>query len=95
MIKGLSNGKTARGALAQLLAKESKQKAGRGGACRSPGGPREGAESERRAAAAAREAPEAAVRSLRADPSLADRHPAPAPSRSPSRRRGPAGPAAP
>lgn len=35
------------------------------------------------------------MRSLRADPSRADRHPAPAPSRSPSRRRGPAGPAAP
>lgn len=62
--------------------------------CRRRGGPREGAQSARRAAAAG-EAREAAARSLRAEPSRADRHPAPAPSRNPGRWRGPAGPAAP
>lgn len=67
---------------------------GQGWAGRRRGGPREGAECARRAAAAG-EAREAAARSLRAEPSRADRHPAPAPASDPGRRRGPAGPAAP
>lgn len=67
---------------------------GQGWAGRRRGGPQEGAECARRAAAAG-EAREAAARSLRAEPSRADRPPAPAPASDPGRRRGPAGPAAP
>jgi hypothetical protein len=62
----------------------------RGGAGPRPGGPREGAESVRRAAAVAREARR--PRRGHCEPSRADRHPALA--RDSGRRRGPAGPAA-
>lgn len=71
----------------------SKVNRGRGGAGAGAALPK-GAGSAQRAAVAG-EAREAAVRSLLAEPSRADRPPAPAPARDPGRRRGPAGPAAP
>lgn len=69
----------------------SKVNRGWGGAGRRRGGSQEGAESAPQAAAAG-EAREAAVRSLRAERSRADRHPAPAPARDPGWWRGPAAP---